>query len=226
MSNMSRALATAVQFPRDVLRSALASRHAPFLTHGSLALLFAIEFTLILKAPFWLMLPPCILIHHRIGILLHEYMHGIPLRGYRDSLRILTFANSLLLTFGFQEIFRGTHLEHHRWLNTDRDPGYWTPPKGGPDSVLLRPFWIVYRALVGDHGPALYVKAFGLHTTRPASLCEARSCPRRGTPLHACPILVDCSRPLSRSHCARGSPLLHLASRGLPGNARTQQLAR
>jgi len=145
---------------RDVIQQTLTSPRASWLTHGSLAVLFAIEFTLILVAPFWVMLIPCILIHHRIGILLHEYMHGIPFRRYQDNLGLLTIANGLLLAFGFQEIFRGTHLEHHRWLNTDRDPGYWPPPKGGPDSILLRPLWLVYRSFVGDHGASLYVKHF------------------------------------------------------------------
>jgi len=136
----------------------VANPYAPWLTHGSLAILFVTEFSLILAAPFVVMLIPCIAIHHRIGILLHEYMHGIPFRRYRSNLWLLTVANSLLLTFGFQEVFRGTHLAHHRWLNTDRDPGYWRPPSGGPNSVCLRPFWIVYRAFAGDHGVSLYVR--------------------------------------------------------------------
>jgi len=181
MRTMRRALAAALEFPREgaartfgksdsngrptpqawwrsVVQAMVVSSHAPFLTHGCLVVLFAIEFTLILVAPFPLMLIPCILIHHRIGILLHEYMHGIPFHRYRDNLRLLTIANSLLLTFGFQEVFRGTHLEHHRWLNTERDPGYWPPPTGGPKSIFLRPFWILYRSVAGDHGASRYVR--------------------------------------------------------------------
>jgi fatty acid desaturase len=141
-----------------VLQTIIASRNASWLTHASLALLFAAEFTLILRCPFVVMLIPSILIHHRIGILLHEYMHGIPFRRYRNNLRLLTIANSFLLTFGFQEIFRGTHLEHHRWLNTARDPGFHLPSRGGPRSTLLRPLWIFYRTFAGDHGLALYLK--------------------------------------------------------------------
>jgi fatty acid desaturase len=145
---------------QEITRQIIVSPHAAWLTHGSLAVLFAIEFTLILAAPFWAMLLPCILIHHRIGILLHEYMHGIPFRRYKHNLWLLTAANSLLLTFGFQEAFRGTHLEHHRWLNTGKDPGYWPPPQGGPDTIYLRPLWLLYRSFLGDHGISLYVKHF------------------------------------------------------------------
>lgn len=143
---------------RRLARRVVESRHAPWLTHCSLMLLFGTEFALILKAPFWVMLLPCIFIHHRIGILLHEYMHGIPFRRYKHNLWLLTIANSLTLTFGFQEVFRGTHLEHHRWLNTARDPGYWTHQQAGPSEGYLRPFWLLYRSFRGDHGVSLYVK--------------------------------------------------------------------
>src|ERR1700735_2800382 len=54
---------------REPIQQLLTSRHASWLTHGSLALLFVAEFTLILKSPFWVMLIPCTFIHHRIGIL-------------------------------------------------------------------------------------------------------------------------------------------------------------
>lgn len=32
--------------------------------------------------------------------------------------------DGLLLTFGLADLFRGTHLAHHRWINTERDPAY------------------------------------------------------------------------------------------------------
>ena len=143
---------------QEIGQQIVVSPYAPWITHISLGLLFATEYAFILRTPFWVMLLPCILIHHRIGILLHEYMHGIPFRRYKHNLWLLTVANSLLLTFGFQEVFRGTHLEHHRWLNTARDPGYWPPPQGGPKTIHLRPLWLVYRSFRGDHGISLYVK--------------------------------------------------------------------
>lgn len=98
--------------------------HAPLLTHGSLLLLALALFALLLGLPFWLAFVPCAIIQHRIGVLLHEYIHGIPFRRYRSNLRVLTFFDGLLLTFGLFELFRGTHLEHHRWLNTERDPAF------------------------------------------------------------------------------------------------------
>ena len=138
----------------------ITSPHAPWMTHICLMALLAMELSLIVWAPFWVMLLPCILIHHRVGILLHEYMHGIPFRRYKHNLWLLSIANSVILTFGFQEVFRGTHLEHHRWLNTEKDPGYWSHQEGGPQSVYVRPFWLLYRSFRGDHGLSLYIKHF------------------------------------------------------------------
>lgn len=105
-------------------RRFLHSRYAPALTHGSLILLTVVFFMLLLRAPFWLAFWPCALIQHRIGILLHEYIHGIPCARYKTNLRVLSFFDGLLLMFGLTELFRGTHLAHHRWLNTERDPAF------------------------------------------------------------------------------------------------------
>ena len=92
------------------------------LTHGSLVLLTLTEFFLLLRAPFWLAFIPCALIHHRIGVLLHEYIHGIPFARYRHNLWVLSAFDGLMLMFGSLDLFRGTHLAHHRWLNTENDP--------------------------------------------------------------------------------------------------------
>jgi len=102
----------------------LESRFAALLTHGSLAALTVALFVLLINLPFWMAFLPCVIVQHRIGVLLHEYIHGIPFRRYRDNLLVLTAYEGLLLTFGFAELFRGTHLSHHRWLNTERDPAF------------------------------------------------------------------------------------------------------
>ena len=102
----------------------LRSRSAPLLTHGSLVLLTVAEFTLLLRFPFWFAFLPCAVIHHRIGVLLHEYVHGIPCVRYRDNLRVLSFFDGFMLMFGTLDLFRGTHLAHHRWLNTEKDPAF------------------------------------------------------------------------------------------------------
>jgi fatty acid desaturase len=100
----------------------LESSYAPAITHFSLLLLTAILFTLLLRAPFWIALIPGVMIAHRIGILLHEYFHGIPFRRYRNNLAVLSGFEGLLLLFGLLELIRGLHLAHHRWLNSDLDP--------------------------------------------------------------------------------------------------------
>jgi len=102
----------------------LHSRRASVLTHGSLVLLTIAEFILLLRLPFLLAFVPCALIHHRIGVLLHEYIHGIPLARYRHNLWILSLFDGLMLMFGTLDLFRGTHLAHHRWLNTENDPAF------------------------------------------------------------------------------------------------------
>jgi fatty acid desaturase len=97
-------------------------RRAPLLTHASLVVLTMAFFGLLLWLPFWVAFVPCAIIEHRIGVLLHEYIHGIPFRRYRSNLRVLTVFDGLFLMFGLLELFRGTHLAHHRWLNTEKDP--------------------------------------------------------------------------------------------------------
>src|SRR5678816_3782463 len=58
--------------------SFLQSRYAPLLTHASLLLLTASLFAVLLRFPFWIAFVPCAIVQHRIGVLLHEYIHGIP----------------------------------------------------------------------------------------------------------------------------------------------------
>ncbi len=105
-------------------RSFLHSRYAPLLTHASLLLLTALLFAILLRFRFLIAFVPCALLQHRIGILLHEYIHGIPFRRYRTNLAVLSVWDGLFLTFGLFELFRGTHLGHHRWLNTPREGAY------------------------------------------------------------------------------------------------------
>jgi fatty acid desaturase len=103
-------------------RAVLRSRHAAWITHLSLGALTIIYFTLLLRVPFWVAFPLGVLIAHRIGVLIHDYIHGIPLRAYRHNHAVVTFFDGLLLMFGTLEMFRATHLAHHRWLNTGLDP--------------------------------------------------------------------------------------------------------
>jgi len=105
-------------------RRLLTSRYAPFITHAALTALTAALFVLLMRLPLWIAFVPCALIEHRIGVLLHEYIHGIALRKYQHNLWVLSAYEGVLLTFGLGELFRGTHLAHHRWLNTDRDPAF------------------------------------------------------------------------------------------------------
>lgn len=114
----------AVMEDRSFLARFLHSRYAPLITHLSLVILSVFLFGFIFWAPLWVALIPCALIHHRIGILLHEYIHGIPFLRYKHNLWILTAFDGLLLSFGGLEVFRGIHLAHHRWLNTEKDPVY------------------------------------------------------------------------------------------------------
>jgi fatty acid desaturase len=100
------------------------SPRAPLLTHACLLLLTALFFGLLLRLPFWAASVPCAILQHRIGVLLHEYIHGITFRRYRNNLRVLAVCDGLFLMFGSLELFRGTHLAHHRWLNTERDPAH------------------------------------------------------------------------------------------------------
>ena len=104
------------------LEGFLSSRYSALITHSSLLILLLSMFALLLRVPFWAALLPCAMIHHRIGILLHEYVHGIPFRKYKQNLWVLSLFDGLLLSFGMLEMFRVTHLGHHRWVNTPRDP--------------------------------------------------------------------------------------------------------
>lgn len=102
----------------------LQSRAASILTHGAAVLMAVGYFGLLLTTPFWLAFLPAVLLAHRIGIMLHEYIHGIPFSRYRDCLATLSFFDGLLLMFGLLELFRGTHLSHHRWLNREGDSAF------------------------------------------------------------------------------------------------------
>jgi fatty acid desaturase len=56
--------------------------------------------------------------------MMHEYIHGIPFRRYANCLRVLAFYDGMTLMFGLLELFRATHLSHHRWLNSPGDSGF------------------------------------------------------------------------------------------------------
>ena len=93
----------------------------PMLTHIPLLLLTAAYFALLLRVPLWIALIPGVVIAHRLGTLLHEYIHGIPFRRYRANHAVVTVWDGLLLLFGSYEMFRVSHLLHHQWLNSDHD---------------------------------------------------------------------------------------------------------
>jgi fatty acid desaturase len=118
-----------------VAPSVLHRRFAPWLTHGSLLLLLGAYAGLLLAEPFWLAFVPAVIVAHRIGTLLHEYIHGIPFRRYRDNHAVVTAVDGLLLTFGAMEMFRVDHLQHHKWLNTDHDHASATVAKTGQSTV-------------------------------------------------------------------------------------------
>jgi fatty acid desaturase len=121
---------------------ALDNRRAAVITHGCLLVMTVAMFALLWWTPLYIAVIPGALLHHRIGILVHEYIHGIPFRRYRNNLVVTTFYDGLLLSFGFVELFRATHLAHHKWLNTERDPAHQTSiPTGGPRSPVLRALW-------------------------------------------------------------------------------------
>lgn len=119
----------------------LHGRHASVLTHGSLVLMTAVHFGLLLTADFRWAFLPCVLLAHRIGVMLHEHIHGIPFRNYRHCLAVLAFYDGLLLMCGLLELFRGTHLSHHRWLNREGDSAFaesCRPHRGnGPWRLLM-----------------------------------------------------------------------------------------
>ena len=78
-------------------------------------------FALLLSTSFLVSFIPAVILLHRIGVMVHEYIHGIPFRRYRNNLRVLALIDGLTLSFGLFEFFRVTHLHHHRWLNSPGD---------------------------------------------------------------------------------------------------------
>jgi fatty acid desaturase len=100
------------------------SRQGAYLTHGWLIGLTAVLFALLLAVPWWLAIVPAILIQNRVGILLHEYIHGIPFRRHRSNIAVLVVFDGLMMCGGLLELFRVTHLAHHRWLNGPGDPAH------------------------------------------------------------------------------------------------------
>ncbi len=102
----------------------LRSRHAVWLTHGSAMVMTTALFVLILNVPFGIAFIPAVLLTHRIGVMMHEYIHGIPFRRYANCLKVLAVYDGLMLMFGLLELFRATHLSHHRWLNSPGDSAF------------------------------------------------------------------------------------------------------
>lgn len=134
----------------------LRSRQAVLLTHGSLVLLTACFFGLVLSVDFRWALLPGVILAHRIGVMLHEYIHGIPFRSYRACLAVLAFYDGLLLMFGLLELFRGTHLSHHRWLNREGDSGFSESQR----SREGKGFWSVVQALEVTQHVQFYFEAW------------------------------------------------------------------
>ena len=126
-----------VSAPDDSRPSWLESPWAPLLTHISVAVMTVAMFLLLLYLPFWFVFIPCALLHHRVGILVHEYIHGIPFQKYRHNHWAVTFFDGLLLAFGFLELFRSTHLLHHKWLNSAKDPAFQSAHAQGPKNPFL-----------------------------------------------------------------------------------------
>ena len=56
----------------------LRSPYAPLVTHFCLVGLTGALFAMVLLAPLWVAVLPCIVIRSRIVVLLHDYLHGIP----------------------------------------------------------------------------------------------------------------------------------------------------
>jgi fatty acid desaturase len=125
---------------RGVWQRFLHSGLAPLLTHGSLLILTLALLLLLVFVPVWIAFVPGVLLVHRIGVLLHEYLHGIPFRNYRDNLAVYGFFDGALLMFGMMELFRGTHLAHHRWLNAEGDNAVRSVQTPQPRNRLLS--WI------------------------------------------------------------------------------------
>jgi hypothetical protein len=71
------------------------SPHAVWLTHGSLILMTAAVFALLVRAPFWILFVPGVILLHRIGVMIHEYIHGIPFRRYAHCLNVISFYDGI-----------------------------------------------------------------------------------------------------------------------------------
>ena len=102
---------------RPYVRQFVRSRFAPFLTHASLLLLTVLYYSLLLHLPLWAAFVPCVFLAHRVGVMLHEYFHGISLDRYRDNLAVVTLWDGIMMTFGVMQVVRGMHLSHHKWLH-------------------------------------------------------------------------------------------------------------
>ena len=92
--------------------------------------------------------------------MLHEYIHGIPFARYRHNLWLVGMFEGILITFGLLELFRGTHLAHHRWLNTEEDGGFKSSLSHRNEASFWRVLWslegfehlqYLYHALRGGH---------------------------------------------------------------------------
>lgn len=121
--------------PRPALQPR--DRRVLWLTHVPLVVLTGVLFALVLALPFAVAFFPAAVVSHRVGVLLHEYLHGIPFRRASGNHRVLNAWGGLLLFGGLLELFRGTHLAHHRWLNRPGDPGVQSAEAPRPRSRLL-----------------------------------------------------------------------------------------
>ena len=99
-------------------------RVGPYLTHGALIAITISLYGLVLRFGLSPMIIVCAVLQHRIGVLLHEYIHGIPFRMQKHNQWVLSLYDPLMCAFGLLQLFRGSHLAHHRWLNTERDPAH------------------------------------------------------------------------------------------------------
>lgn len=114
----------------------LRSPFAASVTHAGLVLMTLAYFTTLLYVPFGIALLPAVVFAHRVGTLLHEYMHGIPFRRYRDNHAVVTLFDGVMLMFGTLEMFRVSHLQHHRWVNSERDSAREKAKQLGRNKVL------------------------------------------------------------------------------------------
>ena len=133
---------------------------AAWLTHGLLSAMLLGYYALLIWAPLWLAFVPGVLLAHRIGIMGHEYIHGIPFAKHRHCLWVIAALDGVMLLFGVYELYRGMHLAHHRWLNGPGDPaaeheqraepqrGLWTLLGSGEVAKHLR---VLVEGLRGRH---------------------------------------------------------------------------